>query len=883
MNLVRRYLLTSSSLVLLCAAPASAQYMYLDTNGDGVNTPGDRIPFSEGGEFTNVDVWLDTTASRDGTAATCASSGEPLSISSYEFCLSVVGGGVDWGTITNHMPFFGSLGAQKNPQTYYNGFSGGTLPPGRYHLATLQVAWRSLGPAPPYSLEIVATTPLLPGARTAFQSDCGGANGDGFLRLGTDWFDTSGLPFGSIDYYPVFSVPPLGMVVPVNGTATQAVEADDPDGAPTSLTLVTGPSYLTTETLFQGGSVIVRLRASPAPVDLGGTYAVLSASDGMLSAFETFNITVTPPVGSPRIVDFEAPPLGASDSQVIDPYVDPSTGVAFHALPSGSFTGVVGLVKNSVTGCTDPSDDNQRLGTAPLGSDQIGRAGHPIEARFPSPLEPPVSVSVEIKTLNLALVRLRLFDTAGSEVGVGREIMLPALTNCGTLIPLAVRTFTATSTRTVASAQVTGPGGLVFTIDNFQFSERALPRPPIVVAPAAVAGIEGSEITVSVSASDPDGDAIGSLTADPSGLPLGHGAVFTTDPANTSGTLTWTPSFTASIGSPYIVTFTAENALSGSATTSITVEPCPVVMGFDFTPGTLDLRSMGKWVTGYLEPPAPHTPPDIDRSSLRLNGIVPVDPAAPIEIGDHDSDGILDLMVKFNRGAVDLAVSEGDSVAVTLTGSVGGQCFHGTDYIRVLRAVVNAPAPGSVLTSGATSAVRWTTPSGVNIQSVALLSSVDDGATWGLEAHGLPNSGTYDWTVPDVATGKARLAVVLVENSDETGYLVDGVLGTSGAFSIQRATGVETGAKAGLALRIVTPNPTWENLRVDFSLPDARPARIEVFNVSGQRVASRDVGWFGPGAHSVTLGERASLASGVYIVRLSQGGIRLTTRAVLVR
>src|SRR6058998_1622187 len=221
MRLVRRFVLACSLPLLLSPAPASAQYMYLDTNGDGINTEGDRIPFSEGGEFTNVDIWLDTSTNRDETAATCTSSGEPLSISSYEICLSIVGGGVDWGTFTNHMPLFGSLGARQDHFAYYNGFSGSTLPPGRYHLATIQVALRFLAPDPPYSLEIVATVPSLPGARTAFQSECDGQNGDGFLRLGTDWFDTAGLPFGSIDYPPAFTTPPLDIVVPIGGTASQ--------------------------------------------------------------------------------------------------------------------------------------------------------------------------------------------------------------------------------------------------------------------------------------------------------------------------------------------------------------------------------------------------------------------------------------------------------------------------------------------------------------------------------------------------------------------------------------------------------------------------------------------------------------------------------------
>src|SRR5204863_5608517 len=58
---------------------------------------------------------------------------------------------------------------------------------------------------------------------------------------------------------------------------------------------------------------------------------------------------------------------------------------------------------------------------------------------------------------------------------------------------------------------------------------------------------------------------IASLTA--TGLPAG--ATFTAAADKQSGTLSWTPAFNQS-GS-YTVTFTASNALSGSATTVLTV------------------------------------------------------------------------------------------------------------------------------------------------------------------------------------------------------------------------------------------------------------------------------------------------------------------------
>jgi len=117
-------------------------------------------------------------------------------------------------------------------------------------------------------------------------------------------------------------------------------------------------------------------------------------------------------------------------------------------------------------------------------------------------------------------------------------------------------TYTVTFT---ASNSLTGSASTVITV--------SVPgdQAPVVTAPAARSIAEGQVLTVNVTAVDPDGDAITTLTA--SGVP--SGATFTPGSGNTSGSLTWTPTFTQS-GS-YTVTFTAANALSGSASTAITV------------------------------------------------------------------------------------------------------------------------------------------------------------------------------------------------------------------------------------------------------------------------------------------------------------------------
>src|SRR5207244_2304846 len=98
---------------------------------------------------------------------------------------------------------------------------------------------------------------------------------------------------------------------------------------------------------------------------------------------------------------------------------------------------------------------------------------------------------------------------------------------------------------------------------------------PVVATPATASGAENALSSFAVHAVDPDGDTITSLDA--TGLP--GGANFTPDPGDTTGTFSWTPSF--SQAGAYTVTFTAANALSGSGSTALTItnlDRAPVVI-----------------------------------------------------------------------------------------------------------------------------------------------------------------------------------------------------------------------------------------------------------------------------------------------------------------
>jgi surface protein len=78
------------------------------------------------------------------------------------------------------------------------------------------------------------------------------------------------------------------------------------------------------------------------------------------------------------------------------------------------------------------------------------------------------------------------------------------------------------------------------------------------------------------------------------------------------------------------------------------------------------------------------------------------------------------------------------------------------------------------------------------------------------------------------------------------------------------------------------PNPFNPTTQIQFALPEAADVRLEVFNLTGQRVATLVNGVQPSGNHAVTFDAR-NLASGVYVYRLSTGNVVQTRKMVLVR
>jgi len=312
---------------------------------------------------------------------------------------------------------------------------------------------------------------------------------------------------------------------------------------------------------------------------------------------------------------------------------------------------------------------------------------------------------------------------------------------------------------------------------------------------------------------------------------------------------------------------------SGSGTVSIIGVPSSlpaVTAEFDFDPNTLNLKSMGRWVTGYIEPEPPRTADEILLSTVLLNGIVPADTSGPATVGDHDGDGVPDLMVKFDRTAVSLTVAEGEKVPVTATGTVGPRLFTGTDSIKVKRAKVTAPVKHEVVPPCHPYTVHWEVPKGFNGAWIAVLHTFDRGQTWVLDATGLANTGSYVWQVPPAAADSVRIGIVLVDSADSTGTQVEGVLSVSEPFEVFGPTAVEP-APAVLSFAPVRPNPASGAALLRFGLPRAAEVRLEVFDVLGRRVRTLAEGRHVAGWHEVSwngrLGGGQRIGAGLYFVR----------------
>jgi parallel beta-helix repeat protein len=139
--------------------------------------------------------------------------------------------------------------------------------------------------------------------------------------------------------------------------------------------------------------------------------------------------------------------------------------------------------------------------------------------------------------------------------------------------------------------------------------------------------------------------------------------------------------------SPYVID---ENNIDHYPLMKTWTPNSPVVSAnVDICPQALNLGSKGKWITVYIELPEGYNVADISASSILLNNTIPAEPK-PIALGDYDSDGIPDLMVKFNRTEVISFIGDRTgyprfaTVTLTIAGNLNNEIpLQGSDTIKI--------------------------------------------------------------------------------------------------------------------------------------------------------------------------------------------------------
>lgn len=193
---MRKCLLLAAAVAVAGLAPmASAQYMYLDANGNGVHDVGDKMQIN--GTPTTVDIWLDTNHNRDGSAATCDTGDGPLTMISYAINLLAVNGTVTYSGFINQqgVALPNHLGVQLNDNTNFKDAYGGSIaqPEALYKIATITITGLTGSPH-------VAIADQVTGSQdyTSFGCNCSGNDFDNTYKLtgpagGTDWHDVDGV------------------------------------------------------------------------------------------------------------------------------------------------------------------------------------------------------------------------------------------------------------------------------------------------------------------------------------------------------------------------------------------------------------------------------------------------------------------------------------------------------------------------------------------------------------------------------------------------------------------------------------------------------------------------------------------------------------------
>jgi hypothetical protein len=199
---------------------------------------------------------------------------------------------------------------------------------------------------------------------------------------------------------------------------------------------------------------------------------------------------------------------------------------------------------------------------------------------------------------------------------------------------------------------------------------------------------------------------------------------------------------------------------------------------------------------------------------------------------------------------------------------------------------LSRPNGGETFLVATNEAINWTANDNVGVTSITLESSSDNGANWALIASGLPNSGTYLWSVPNTVSTTSLVRATAFDTQNQAIDASDAV------FTI--ASNVDSGnPSVAFAVHRPTPSPFSGATSIGFDLPavtapgGAWPVKVRIFNLAGRLVRTAIDAPLPPGGHVALwdgTDERGMRqASGVYFIEVATPSHTGRVRAVYLR
>jgi hypothetical protein len=502
---------------------------------------------------------------------------------------------------------------------------------------------------------------------------------------------------------------PADMTVQENETRDQQLTAHDANGDSLTFSKFSGPAYMSVTTVNRLAGVGY-LRLSPGHGDVGVATGTIQVTDGVLVDQKSMTITVTAVRPAPVlqwgfVAPFIDPRTSSGISAAVANIIDGKIYVSHGNYPAYYLLSIYDIATDTWThgGPTAPNSrfvgTNEASGGTALGK-HYAMGGGDAEFGVNGHVEEFNPATSTWRTVGATLIPPRIdfgaasweekiYAIGGYELGTSRvsdrsDVYDPATDSWRSLarLPLPVYGNFATvayqgRVYVFGGADQFGRATRVLLIYDIASNTWSFGSPMPTARAYAMAGVISGRIAVF--GGNAGGDPPLSVTEiyDPATNMWAAGPDMPTPAAQMARGVTYDGSGVYCIGSGLF-----QSDVTGTEV-MVLRDVSALAAALDLDPNVINLKSRATSVTAYIEPSG-FDPASIDIASLRLAGSVPATGSKVPIVGDHNGNGLPDLMVKFGRDLLDPLLTPGIN-ELKVTGSLAtGQTFEGSDKVKVI-------------------------------------------------------------------------------------------------------------------------------------------------------------------------------------------------------